>query len=397
MANAIQNIDMHIAKSLLVFIVIFPFLAAAIPAVPGLSPINGSLYTAPSKCPEHLASTDSIPDGCSVVVNNMPPVRSQDGLGVCYSCAAAALIENYNCEHQSPKQDCTKLTDDQRPSMLDLSRFSVAPNLIKNQSDPNGYDRQISERPGNYASYIIENIARAHMVARESCAPFAAFVNKISSSEEFKSDEKKIWTDLHAAYDHYQAKKKECSDCAKSDATVTAETDKWHDNYGLATSKEEELAAFNAETYEEFLSQFLVPKECRMPGKQYRFDPSNLTIKNWPLATKESDYTHAIDTLKKALINNHPVALDVCLLNNPNAKCIQQQSRGEAEEEGGHSLTITGYKKLCNSKGCKECIKVQNCWGQGWQEQNADGWVDAKVLLDKTMYSPGSMTWLEDH
>ena len=61
-----------------------------------------------------------------------------------------------------------------------------------------------------------------------------------------------------------------------------------------------------------------------------------------------------------------------------------------------HALVITGIRKMCNIKGnCVQSLKLQNSWGIAWQKAHDDGWVDAKIFLDRTFYEPFSISWFQ--
>ncbi|WP_413585914.1 hypothetical protein [Bdellovibrio sp. HCB274] len=54
---------------------------------------------------------------------SMPPFSSQDSAGVCYSFAAAAVLDQALCK-QNGISDCKQMTEDQRVSPIDVSRYS---------------------------------------------------------------------------------------------------------------------------------------------------------------------------------------------------------------------------------------------------------------------------------
>ena len=56
-----------------------------------------------------------------IVITNMPKVMSQDTLGICYSFAAAAVMQANNCRIQ--RQDCPNLSEADTFSPLDVARF----------------------------------------------------------------------------------------------------------------------------------------------------------------------------------------------------------------------------------------------------------------------------------
>lgn len=94
-----------------------------------------------------------------------------------------------------------------------------------------------------------------------------------------------------------------------------------------------------------------------------------------------------IEKVKEVLKSGNPLTFDDVCLNYSNSKCTQT-----------HSLVIAGYRKMCKSDGtCRDVVKVQNSFGKDWQEQNADGWLDAETLFRNTLSQKGraknSLAW----
>lgn len=324
-------------------------------------------------------------------VKNMPPVRSQDTLGVCYAFSASAIIEHTICKEN--KLDCKNLSNEQRPSVLDLARYATNPSKLTDKSDPNSYPKIIGNRR-TFGSDIIVNMFNTESVSKESCAPFDSIVSKAGSLDEQRADEEKMWLQFRNAYDTYKIKSKQCEQCALDDATTTAKD--WQKSYNLKTNNFEILKAFAAASYEEFLFRALVPENCGKPGKRINFYTTDKKMGVWPLEdTKKPNYDVAITKLKEQLSYDRPVLLNgICTLKQPNPECIQTTSNGV--EPGGHGLVITGYRKMCNkSNKCYDAVKVHNSWGQAWQDANNDGWVEAKTLLDRTDYTYGTLSWIE--
>ncbi len=330
-------------------------------------------------------------NGTDLLVKNMPPVRTQDTLGVCYAFSASAILEHAICKDE--KLDCRNLSNDQRPSVLDLARYATSPTKIKDKTDPNSYPKVIGNRR-TFGMDIIINMFNTESVSKESCAPFDNIVSKAKSLEEQRSDEEKMWLQFRNAYDMYKIKSKDCEQCALDYATTTGKD--LQVSYNLKTNNLEMLKAFASATYEEFLFRALVPENCGKIGKRIRFFTPDKKIGVWPLEdTKKPNYDVAIVKLKEQLTNDRPVLVNsMCTLERSTPECAQTTSNGL--ESGGHGLVITGYRKMCNKSGkCYDAVKVHNSWGQAWQDANNDGWVEAKTLLDRTDYAYGTFSWIE--
>ncbi|MBK9323995.1 MAG: hypothetical protein IPM97_13800 [Bdellovibrionaceae bacterium] len=331
------------------------------------------------------------PNGDELQVKNMPPVRSQDTLGVCYAFSASAIIEHTICKEN--KLDCKDLPNDQRPSVLDLARYATDPSKLQDKSDPNSYPKELGNE-FTFGMDIILNMFNTESVSKESCAPFDNIVSKARSVNEQRADEEKMWLQFRNAYDMYKIKSKDCEQCALDYATTTGKD--LQKSYNLKTNNLEMLKAFGAATYQEFLFRALVPENCGKAGKRIRFYTTEKKMGIWPLEdTNKPNYDVAITKIKEQLSNDRPVLVNsLCTLKQPNRECIKTTSNGT--ESGGHGLVITGFRKMCNKSGkCYDAVKVHNSWGQAWQDANNDGWVEAKELLDRTRYQYGTLSWIE--
>ena len=78
--------------------------------------------------------------------------------------------------------------------------------------------------------------------------------------------------------------------------------------------------------------------------------------------------------------------------------CLQPEFTAKTRkqcEPYGHSVVISGYRKVCHGQHCKDSLKVINSWGEDWQVSNDNGWLDANNLLDRSLYTPQAIAWLE--
>ena len=104
-------------------------------------------------------------------------------------------------------------------------------------------------------------------------------------------------------------------------------------------------------------------------------------------------YKQTITQIKDVVVTKkRPILLTFCAVMKPEFRSTKQCS----DAGFGHALVIEGYRQMCDRKGtCVDSLKVRNSWGDNWQKENNDGWVDAKTLVDATFYDQQPLTWLE--
>lgn len=340
--------------------------------------------------PEFKAQTDT-----QLQVVNMPKVRSQDTVGLCYSFVASTLIDEANCKYKNIS-DCSNVPDQDKISPLDMSRFSRKLPSDSDQKDRFSYE---GLQEGGSAAFALYNGAfEAKSIVRESCAPFDQVVSKISDAGKAREIEQAMWEKFKNSYESYRNKKVECEQCALEYATATANEMK--QNFNLKVSNEEILKAFAEDSYGKFLDKILIPESC--------WTPKNTTGLKGPWKMEvypdqksgKSNYAKTIAKIKEVLQNKRPISFGFC--TETPLKVKSQDGCGKIMKSGvqtseGHAVVIKGYRRVCNSKNqCYDALQIQNSWGQSWQDANDDGWVDAKELLDRSFYEPLSLAWLEE-
>lgn len=332
-------------------------------------------------------------EGSQLQVTNMPKVRTQDSIGICYSFVASTLIDEANCV-ANKISNCASMSDELKASPLDMARYSQ--NLPSDADDTDRFNYEgLSE--GGSAPFALYNSAfRVQSVVKESCAPFDQVVAKIKDPARAQQIELEMWQKLKNAFNAYKRKEKECAQCALEMATATANDIK--QNFNLKASNQEILKAFAENSYSKFLDKILVPDKCWDLENQIRLK-GNWSILTYPQTDKKSNYDDAIKKIKEVLSKKRPLGLGFCtqtpLKVRSTDECGKIMKNGEPSGEG-HAIVIKGYRRVCNSQNkCYDALQVQNSWGESWQNSNADGWVDAKELLDRSFYEPGSLVWLE--
>jgi len=118
----------------------------------------------------------------------------------------------------------------------------------------------------------------------------------------------------------------------------------------------------------------------------------------FPQNKEEGKREKLLPKIKEVLATDNPVNIDgVCVLRD--------EATGVCK--GKHSFVISGYKELCpdNKKECspeerRYLVKVHNSWGEDWQKDHNDGWVDAMPIIenindDKSTIGIATISWLK--
>lgn len=339
----------------------------------------------------------------------MPPVQSQDSLGLCYSYSAGALLDAANCK--TGKKDCRSLSPKESFSRLDLAKYgNEVPDDYQSRSQ---YKSGIAD--GGSAINILNNIIhRDALTVNEDCASLDKTLSSFGDNEKLWEAQEKAWAKLKSTYSTYKSKEKVCATCA-TDFFATA-VDDIRQDFNLKASNTEILKAFSQDSYERFLDQMMIPPSCVKKANMVNLiGNDHLDLQVFPEVNGGfSNYDIFVQKIKEVLSGQTPVLLEgLCLESNFNLANKQQliknnlekarKSKSVAPSQGtctaGHSVVITGYRKICkknNPTDCRIALKVHNSWGQGWQQANNDGWVDGKTLLDRTSYQEQSLAWLKD-
>lgn len=340
----------------------------------------------------------AIEPGTQTKITNMPKVRSQDSFGICYAFAASVLYDEANCV-RNQVADCSAVSDENRVSAVDMARFSV--NLSGGQDARDKYNYEELREGGSAALALYNSLGVQHN-ASESCAPFDHLVANADSPNQAQKIELAMWKRFQDIYEAVQNKSKECGSCGLEYAT--AKSQELKDQFNLKTSNQEILQAFAQETFGKFLDRLLVPEEC------WEFKKGLSLLGGWGVQTypkpgQKSDYNQMLAMIKKNLANKRPMAFAFCTqepLGVKNMKACNEARNGSGSITGfGHEVVIKGYRRVCKvdagktTRDCYDAVQVQNSWGQSWQNQNDDGWVDAKELLDRSFYETQTLTWLE--
>ncbi|MFM6929618.1 MAG: hypothetical protein ACKOX6_14205 [Bdellovibrio sp.] len=353
------------------FLILLIFVSAtAKAAIYNLNPIDSSFQ----------AKLDT-----AVEIKNMPPLMSQDTIGICYAVASSTLLTAENCRSQ--KTDCAHISEKDIFSPLDLAQFGGAINGDK--ASPYSYEIREGGNIGNVTQRIAMDLGYS---VSEDCQSLDKVLSKIGGAKEGAQIQAAVWKNLKAKYDGF---KKKCPTCT-ADSYSTGGNDQADElskfvkdqNLNIKKTNQEVLSAFAQDSYERFLYDLLTPAECRRTSRAAVFmNQGKVKVDFYPENGK-GNYDEMMKNIKTVLGTGRPLGLgNVCL-----AKVVTKDCTDES-----HAVVIAGYRKVCNQKNeCRDSLKVINSWGQSWQDKNNDGWLDAKALLDSTTYQNWSLSWFVD-
>lgn len=327
------------------------------------------------------------PKANSVIkVDNMPAIKSQDTLGICFAAAASTLLSAENCRYKKISS-CSSIPEKEMFSILDLSQYgwSVGGGTADSSST---YEIHAGGEISKVTWKVGELIGSA---ASEECMSIDKALSKLGGAKgEGLKAQQVFWESLKAKY---ESLKKKCPTCT-AEMYSSGGNDQADElanfvsqNLNLKRTNQEVLKAFSQDSYEKFLYDILLPAQCVRAAGQANFAAwDHVQVLKYPDRGK-GNYAGAIKQIKDTLNSGRPLGLDgICLEKVPTNDCKQK-----------HALVIAGYRTVCNQKNeCHETVKVVNSWGQRWQEKNDDGWIDARAVLDSTLYKEGVLSWFAD-
>lgn len=326
----------------------------------------------------------------TIIVRNMPRIRSQGPFDTCAGCVAATIAQKYICDKHPDYVglDCAKLPSKMEVSQLYMLAMANTNKKGQNPSDPLNHtsitishlDKEAGSENKSPTNSLL-NSKYIFELKSESCFEFDRLVEQYGSYSA--EDINRVTKDLHELYK-----------VNRNNATVNCDKCVAKINSALSTSIDHatfEVAA-RQETFSQFLYSLVFSKKCETvemdKGPNIGLFPKvNESVRD--RAKLEGEIVKALGTSKAS----NPVALsDICAYTyaGPSGRvCI------------GHAVVISGYKVVCigSTPVCKSSLRVHNCWGQDWQKASTmDGWVDSEKLLanvsrGNSKISDGALSW----
>lgn len=306
---------------------------------------------------ELRSGQDPVCDDSYVELKNLPPVRAQGLHGLCYAFSALNLLEYLRCSGAAYPQGCYS----QKGSSLHLSRFN------------NTYLNQI--KIGGDAGQILAVFQNERKLARESCTNYESWskLNKTYEEQLKKLGKTDAESDERDAFyfltSQLNSNKDETTlSCLAKDILQSGMQSNIQDVVNVLKQSDNDWRALRY--------KLLVPQTCfqnmlSYPEYSIHVYPSRKQTRN-----SQDAKNHVYQSLKAGV----PIEANFCAQIQANGKC------------GGHSLIVVGQRNICNTQKCTLQFRVQNSYGQRWQELNDNGWVEADNFIKHIDMHNGTLT-----
>lgn len=349
------------------------------------------------------AGAADLPLGCRVeagsVVSSMPPLRRQDGSDFCYAFAATALVQNLYCEERrAAGKPCRFGAEaDDRLSILDIINTGNF-----------GDERGGGILSGGDTEDVLSNLGRKGTAARESCAPFDALVNSITTSfgSKCSSAPKGPFEQFHwrKVLRHFYACYQKPDPCPCKDSVATRQRRFAEEIKGLLdlrTSVEEIQEALTFRREGLFAAKALIPRACEQTSQRVSLPAYRVETQPVVLAKRDSKQIRADIRAKLDSLLAGPVARPVTAY-----LCMNGGSRHDSALRcGPHALVVSGVRELCCGKTCTHQYRIHDSASTfGAPRPGEDQWVREEALLERMesylTLTPGipsgkSMVWIE--
>ena len=330
--------------------------------------------------------------GSVIEVPNMPRIRDQKHMGICWGVAATVLAQKYYCDLQQIG-DCANLPPEREISVLDLMSWEMLDEEYKKEGRASN-DRKIRfglDRGGGVAWAPLAKSQNNFAFKRESCFPLDQFYEKFGASKEalaITMSRLQLFFDTYkiqrgtGEFDYKTIQAQECTSCsaeliaARKLVFEMFPLDKPGANYGNKI-----WFGLTKSTLDHFMYEVLFAAGCKvipMPSP---------TVHIFPGLGQHASSQELTEKLKKMLRLGISVG-------------IQNVRTGD----GWHTFVISGYKKVCGAehKNCHELIKAHNSWGENWQKSANGGWIRWDDILEALdtyadgSFKPATIFWITE-
>lgn len=339
-----------------------------------------------------LIFQDFIVDSSTQVeIENMPAIRNQNGLGSCFACGAATIVQKFLCdrdpEWKKPRINCNELPASRMVSQLGMIAWADVDRLGQDVFDDANHRniRLYSDRTNfSYGSNALLNSSLVFEFLPESCF-------QISRFEKYNGNDPKPFRE---AYERAQSIYSRIISNVSTDADLAQLQIDFNTQFDSARIKR----ASSRNTFGEFLYALLFD-ECLSYSEGGLIFFRNELITNarprYKFNATGISRMDALGLISSVVNRGSPLLLSsICMeVSSNGAHCVQ-----------AHDVVVSGYRHVCKAfNGSRECrlqLKLHNCWGSEWQRKNNDGWVDGTNLLKNvSIESPNldkaDIAWLE--
>lgn len=303
---------------------------------------------------------------------NLPRVRNQGGFNACVGYASACVAQYYQCNFGKPGIiPCSQV--ESKRELSPLAMLGLA-----NRTDERSADGDLGNHNnikfGGAGEAALGNISNFGSALAESCYPFDQVVNKYGNDPTASTA---MLDRLRSLYSKNKGKTEGdiCFDCINKAVQEDLKTD---------TNIADIKLALKEKTFAEFLYSVTLGKNRDNCPDVVEIKPDS-KFNSFPAKNDKVKPEALIGKIREVLKTGYPLLLDGICPIKINGKCT-----------GRHSLAITGYREQCtkDKTKCRKVVRVQNSWGEDWQKQYDDGWIDAETLLGGETQLGGAISWL---
>ncbi len=351
-----------------------------------------ALWSCPSFAGFVTVSSSFVTSGPPIIVDNMPRVRSQESLPICSAYSASCVAQRYICKVKN--LNCASL--DRKDEISPLSMLAwMHTNRGEGVAEARNHRNiQFYTKISNAAT-ALKNASGSFLFMGDSCYPLDQLANDLSSSSEDKLSG--ALSTIQKEYDRYRATTTEktegniCEDClvgAVQELNIAS---------NIEDLKKAMLPKNKEDTFGEFLYRLTLGK-CRdvvgikvKPSPKFDMFPESMESISPPRGSgmnpgdlRKFRLEKVVNKLKDVLKTKNPLTVGGICLQYEGPKCVVT-----------HSVAVSGYRKMCKKVNgidqCRDVVKVQNSWGEDWQKNHDDGWVDAGELFSNQLRDPEAL------
>ncbi|MGE3610814.1 MAG: hypothetical protein AB7I27_14580 [Bacteriovoracaceae bacterium] len=305
---------------------------------------------------ELRSGKDPICDASYIELRNRPPVLDQGLHGLCYAFSTTSILEYLRCSKSINPNNCYQ----NKPAPTHLARYN------------NTYNDTIAI--GGSAKQIMAVFQNVRTLVPESCMNYGSW-EKLNKEFEDKIKEAQGSDSYDEDKDFFFFLTKEIY--KKDEATLSCYAQKIVDS-GMQKNLQEVMKILRTSDSDWNALRFklLLPKECFNNFIQY----PDYTIENYPQDFRTPKTVNgAKNFVYQSLKAGFPVEANFCAEVYNDGKC------------GGHSVMLVGQRYVCDNNGCDLQFRIQNSYGQTWQDTHDNGWVNADNLISNMMMLKGTM------
>lgn len=295
---------------------------------------------------------DDVPN-TQIMVKYMPPINNQGGYPYCYTYAYSTILKQFKAKAVNfAATNCL-------PTSLDVSDLALT--RIMHTIDDGGfylnYEKPIQvDNNGAFQNMLKRN----DKYIAESSKPYENIgIGYTSNLAENRMDDLSYY--MHKAQEKYSQINAGTDEIYDVTNTIAARLN-WSPNQ-IDVKK-----ALIEKDFDKFTSHLLFDNAVELENN---FTTQNVKIKYAPTSISLNNFSiqplwFIKSKIKEALNNDIPVFISIMY---------------KGSNDYSHCVVISGYKKVQKDNIIKECYKIQNSWGENWQAQKADGWIDAEIML----------------